>query len=266
MRSTIPLVLAVVLQIPIAAQTPAPAPQVPPAAPPAAPRPAAPRPATTTRPAGVSIQVTDQVGAPLGNTQVTVTGPVAREGTTLPDGSLRLANLRAGTYRMRFTREGSITLERDLTIRAGETFQVDATLSPAPVVPKVEPPKPAPEPATNKLAPPGESKVTPVPLFLEKNFIGGREGKKESALGCSATGAASLLQLREALPPHTHDDGDEWIYVVAGEGNLRLGNADQRLQAGTFGLVPYSTSHAITPQGRNPLIVISVMSGPRCNQ
>src|SRR5690242_15261035 len=98
MRSVVPLVLAIVLQVPIAAQTPVPAP-VPaaPQTPPAAPRPAAPRPAaTTTRPASVSIQVTDQVGAPLASTQVTVTGPVAREGTTLPDGSLRLANMRAG--------------------------------------------------------------------------------------------------------------------------------------------------------------------------
>ncbi len=261
MRSAVPLVLAIVLHIPIAAQTPAPAPAAP-QAPPAAPRPAAPRP-TAARPTGLSIQVTDQVGAPLGNTLVTITGPVAREGTTLPDGSLRLANMRAGTYRLRFTREGSITLERDLTLRAGESLTVDASLSPAPVPPKVEPP-PAPVPVANKLAPPGDPRVTPVPLFLEKNFIGGREARKESSLGCTATGAATLHQLREAWTAHTHDDADEWLYVVAGEGTLRLGTSEQRLQAGTFSLVPYSTSHAITPQGRNPLIVISVVSGPKC--
>ena len=103
-----------------------------------------------------------------------------------------------------------------------------------------------------------------MPLFLEKNFIGGREGRKDSPLGCSSTGTATLHQLREAWLNHVHEGADEWIYVVAGEGTLRIGTAEQRVQAGTFSLVPHSSTHAIVPQGRNPLIVISVLSGPRC--
>jgi mannose-6-phosphate isomerase-like protein (cupin superfamily) len=106
--------------------------------------------------------------------------------------------------------------------------------------------------------------VTPVPLFLEKNFIGGREGRKESSLGCTATGTATLYQLREAWQNHAHDDADEWVYVVAGEGTLRIGSNEQRLQAGTFSLVPHTTPHSLVPQGRNPLIMISVLSGPAC--
>ena len=43
---------------------------------------------------------------------------------------------------------------------------------------------------------------------------------------------------------------------------LRIGTAEQKLQAGTFSLVPHTMSHALIPQGRNPLIVISVLSGP----
>ena len=108
--------------------------------------------------------------------------------------------------------------------------------------------------------------MTPVPLFLEKNFIGGREGRKDSVLGCTATGTATLHQLREAWLAHTHDDAEEWIYVVAGEGTLRLGTTEQKIQAGTFSLVPHTMSHALIPQGRNPLIVISVLSGPACKQ
>ena len=194
---------------------------------------------------------------------MTLTGPVAREGVTGADGSLRLLNMRAGTYRLRFTREGSTTLERDLTIRAGESPSVDVSLSPAPPPPKPPEPVKAPEPAGSPLGPPGEPKVTAVPIFLEKNFIGGREGRKESALGCSGSGKGTLLQLREALPNHVHE-GDEWLYVVAGEGTLRIGTNEQKVQAGTFSLVPYTASHALLPQGRNPLIVISVLSGPRC--
>jgi mannose-6-phosphate isomerase-like protein (cupin superfamily) len=211
--------------------------------------------------------VTDTLGAPLADTQVTITGPAARDGVTTTDGQLRLANMRAGTYRLRFVREGSITFERELVMRAGESLEVNVSLSPAPVVPKEpEPVKPPPpEPTEKALPPPGDPKITPVPLFLEKNFIGGREGRKDSPLGCTPTGTATLHQIREPWLNHAHEDADEWIYVVAGEGMLRIGNAaDQRIQAGTFSLVPHATSHTLLPQGRNPLIVISVLSGPAC--
>lgn len=205
------------------------------------------------------------LGAPLANTQITTQGPVVREGTTGEDGSLRLTNMRAGTYRLKFEREGSIALERDLSMRAGESLSIDVALSAAPPPPKTpEPEKPvALEPAVKALPPPGEATVTSVPLFIERNFIG-RDGRKDSALGCTPTSTATLHQLREAWLRHSHDDADEWIYVVAGEGTLRIGSAEQKIQAGTFSLVPHTVSHTLLPQGRNPLIVISVLSGPEC--
>ena len=117
-----------------------------------------------------------------------------------------------------------------------------------------------------RLVLPATPKFTPVPLFLEKNFIGGREGRKDSVLGCTPTGTATLHQLRDSWLAHTHNEAAEWIYVVAGEGALRIGETSQRLQAGTFSLVPHTVSHALIPQGRNPLIIISVLSGPACKQ
>lgn len=227
------------------------------------PKPAAPRQAP--RPTTLTVQVTDTLGSPLANTQVTTQGPVSREGATDEDGSLRLLNMRAGNYRLRFVREGFNTLERELTLRAGESLAVDVSLTLALATPKPTEPAPpaAPEPPTKALGPPVEPKVTPVPLFLEKNFVG-REGRKDSSLGCTSTSTATLHQLREAWLNHAHDDADEWIYVVAGEGILRIGASDQRVLAGTFSLVPHTVSHAVLPQGRNPLIVISVLSGPPC--
>jgi mannose-6-phosphate isomerase-like protein (cupin superfamily) len=218
---------------------------------------------TTFKAAAITVQVTDSVGAPLGTALVTATGPVSREGETSPDGTIQLLNLRAGTYRLRVEREGSITLEREVTVRAGESPTVDVTLTAAPPPPKAPEPV-APPPPTRTLGAPGDPKITAVPLFLEKNFIGGREARKESALGCAATGTGTLHQLRDTWTAHTHDDADEWIYVVAGEGVLRLPGSEQRLQAGTFSLVPHTISHTLVPQGRNPLIVISVLSGPAC--
>jgi mannose-6-phosphate isomerase-like protein (cupin superfamily) len=212
------------------------------------------------------VQVTDGSGLPLANVQVIAQGPVSREGVTAEDGSIRFANMRAGSYRLRFAREGSITLERDITVRAGEPLLVDVSLSAAPVVAKpAEPVRPLspPEPPAKTLGPPVEPKVTPIPAFLDKNFIG-REGRKDSPLGCTSTGTATLLQLREAWLNHTHDDADEWLYVVAGEGTLRIGNVDQHLQAGTFSLIPHTVPHALLPEGRNPLIVVSMLTGPSC--
>jgi hypothetical protein len=220
------------------------------------------------KPAALTVQVTDTLGAPLADAAVTVTGPVAREGNTGADGALRLTNMRAGSYRLRFVRDGSITLERDITLRAGESPTVDIALSAAPVAPAavapIAPNAPSAPTAPSDLGPPGDPKVTPVPLFLEKNFIGGREARKDSPLGCTATGTATLHQLRDAWLSHTHDTAEEWIYVVAGEGTLRIGTTEQKVQAGTFSLVPHTMTHALIPQGRNPLIVISVLSGPRC--
>jgi mannose-6-phosphate isomerase-like protein (cupin superfamily) len=249
--------LAVLTSTSLAAQTP---PATPPAKP-AAPRAAAP---AATKLATITIQVTDALGAPLPNATVTTTtGVVSREGVTAADGSLRMVNMRPGTYRLRFVHEASMTLERELTLRSGESLNLDVSLTAAPPPPKAPEPV-APPPAPTALGPPGDPRVIPVPLFLEKNFIGGREGRKESLLGCTATGTATLHQLREAWPAHTHDQAEEWIYVVAGEGMLRLGTTEQKVQAGTFSLVPHTMSHALIPQGRNPLIIISVLSGPEC--
>lgn len=238
----------------------------PPAQPP---KPAAPSRSTAkppaTKPPTIAILVTDASGAPLPDTTVvTMTGVVSREGVTAADGSLQMINMRPGTYRLRFSREGSITLEREVVLRAGEAATVDVALSPAP--PPVKAPEPVAPPPSTTLGPPGDPKVTPVPLFLERNFIGGREGRKDSLLGCTPTGTATLHQLRESWTAHTHDTAAEWIYVVAGEGTLRIGTLDQKLQAGTFSLVPHTVSHALVPQGRNPLIIISVLSGPPCKQ
>ena len=258
-RTLLICTLAVLTSASLAAQN------VPPARPakPAAPR-RAPAPAPT-KFATITIQVTDALGAPLSETTVsTTTGVVSREGVTEADGSLRMINMRPGTYRLRFVREGSITLERELTLRSGESLSLDVSLSAAPA--PAEAPEPVAPPPTTALGAPGEPSVIPVPLFLEKNFISGREGRKESVLGCTATGTATLHQLREAWPAHTHDLAEEWIYVVAGEGTLRLGTIEQKVQAGTFSLVPHTMSHALIPQGRNPLIVISVLSGPRCQE
>jgi mannose-6-phosphate isomerase-like protein (cupin superfamily) len=185
-----------------------------------------------------------------------------RDASSGEDGSVRLANMRAGTYRFRFTREGSITLERDVTIRGGEPVLVDVSLSAAPVV-KPQPVEEAPKPTPEKmLGPPGEPKLLDVGAFLEKNLI--NRGQKDTPFTCSSTGIGTVTQAREPLVNQVHNDPDEWIYVVAGQGMFRLaGSTEREVKAGTLLFVPHTATHGFVPSGRYPMVFLSVLSGYR---
>jgi hypothetical protein len=103
-----------------------------------------------------------------------------------------------------------------------------------------------------------------VPSFLEKNFILGREALKESVLGCLADSTTRLLQIHDAVAEHTHADLDEIIYSVAGEGTIRLHSDSSPIEPGALTIIPRGVAHAIDRRGKNPLIVISVLSGGPC--
>ena len=115
-----------------------------PAAPPAGPQtpPAAQTPAPKPRPSAqrstaarltLTVQITDNVGKVLGDADVIAVGPVDRQGTTDEEGSITFRNMAAGTYRLRFQHEGSITLEgRALTLAPGS--RVIGTVSAAAVM------------------------------------------------------------------------------------------------------------------------------------
>jgi len=246
--------------------------QAPPAAPPAAPTaaPAAPRrsaPATV-RPTTMTVAVTDASGAPLPGVSVSVTGPVTRNGSSGDTGTLKLAGIRAGTYRLRFEKRGFIVLEREVVVARGTPVDIEVTLNPA------TEPEPEPEPETAEPekrpaptaadAPPGEPASMVIADFVERNFIKGREPRREDQVGCTASARTTLLQIREPSPEEARADADEVLYVVAGEGTLRLGNRDVALESSTVAIVPRGTARALTRRGRNPLIVLSVVSGPAC--
>jgi hypothetical protein len=174
-----------------------------------------------------------------------------------------------GSYRLRFTREGFVTLERDVTVRSGQPLKVDITMTPAPPPPPPpacpEPAKPIePEPATKASGGPiGEPKTVGIPTFVELNFIG-RAPRKDSQLGCVGSGTGTLVQLREAVTEQVFDAADLWLYVVAGEGALRVNEKEERLAAGTFSVVPRTMRHSILPRGKNPLILLVIETGKAC--
>lgn len=248
------------------APAPQPAPQTAPVRRPAAQRPRAQSAATST----LEITVADPGGLPLQDVNVTASGTLDREGATLASGLVRFLNMRGGEYRLRFAHPRFVLLERDITIRPGQPLSIDVTLSGAteepeeprtPETPETPPPAPA-----SSAAPAGEPRSVAVVDFVERNFISGRDPVKEDQLGCTASAKTTLIQVRDPLPDRALADADEVLYVVAGEGTLRLGNRDVALSATTLAVVPRGTVRGVTRKGRNPLIFVSVLSGPACTR
>lgn len=223
---------------------------------------AAPAPTPTT---SLAVTVTDLEGAVLGDVMVSLIGTTDREARTSDTGFARLQTLPAGTWRLRFSREGFHTFEKELVWRAGQPApSLLVTLSPAPPPPAPPPPPPPPAPVAPVLPPPGRATSMALPDFIEKNFIGGRDAQREDQVGCSGLGRGVLWQVRDPWPARSHDDADVMLYVMGGEGSVRLDARDVTLAAGSFAVVPRGTSYAFTRRGRNPLIVLAFFAGTAC--
>ncbi len=217
----------------------------------------------------VAVRVTDGTGAPLTGIKVSASGPVPRVGTTDEAGVVRFQGMKPGDYRLRFQGEGVITLERDTTVRSNAaTADLEVMLSPAPPPPAAAPPPAAPEPAEpprSGLPPPPSPRTVSIPDFVERNPLGSREPHKSSVVACGGTSVVSLLQLRDSMKDRVHEQADELLYVVGGEGLLVLPAADVRLQAGVFSLVPRGVKHSIERRGRTALILMSTLTDTPCD-
>ncbi len=77
-------------------------------------------------------------------------------------------------------------------------------------------------------------------------------------------GQALLWQIRDPWTNREHESADVTVYVLAGEGTLKLGDRDVNVTNGSFAVVPRGTSYGLTRRGRNPLIVLAVLSGAPC--
>jgi hypothetical protein len=273
MRTLLPI-LALCLALPAAAQTPPPAqpatpatkepapqPAKPPTAKPRAPRTPAADPAAS-RGQVLTVQVTNTFGQALDSVRVTAAGPVARDATTDQGGLVRLAGMRPGDYRLRLEKEGLITLEKDVTVAAGKSIAIDVTMNEAP---KPPPPPPAPAPSAAPTGPPGEPRVLSISDFLDKNLIGGREPMKQSVLGCSGVQRSVLLQVKEPVAEQTDDQLDQTLYVVAGNGTIKLGGRETPISASSFAVIPRGTPYSLTRgRGNAPLIVLLSRANESC--
>jgi hypothetical protein len=242
-----------------AAQTTTPPAQTPER--PAVRKPAAAPPKTTS----VRIGVRDQSGAGLSDVRLILSGAATGEYTTGAAGTAIVPNIKDGLYRVRCEHDGYVTLEREFSVHGGAWNPIDIVLSTAPAPPPPPPPPPAPAPKSSAAVPSGGAPVMmSVPDYLDRNFIGGREPIKESVVACKPAETVRLLQMRENVATHTHDRFDEIVYVVAGEGAVKIGDETTAVRAGSLVVVPNGNAHAFERRGKNPLIVVSTLTGSAC--
>jgi hypothetical protein len=256
-------------QISLAAQVP---PTTPPPQTPAQPAPqppktsAPPRTTPTTGGTTLAIEVTDRSGNGVGDVRVSSGGPVDRNGNTAKDGSIAFRAMRAGTYRLRFEHPDFITFEREVVVQGVRPSSVSVALTAAPRQPEPVAPPPQAPAATPPPKPtrPVDPRSLSIPDFLDTNLIGGGEPQKITMLACAEGGTARLLQVREPLNDQQSGDADVMLYVVAGSGILRIRNQDTKAGPGFFALVPRGMPYSIRRDGRNPVILVSVLAGSAC--
>lgn len=225
----------------------------------------------TAKPGSLAITVAGENGVPLSGANVRVSGAsTERVGTSGADGIVTLVNLPVGTHRARITRDGYVTLEKEVTIRAGGRLTTEAVLTAAPPAPP-PPPPPAPSPTptpsasaqTLKPGTPSFASVVDLAAQMEKALRDSPTVERD--LGCSGGSASRLIMTRENITMHSHGDADEMLYIVAGEATFTIADKEQSVQAAWFAVVPRGASHSLMRRGRNPLLVLSVRSGPACS-
>lgn len=224
-------------------------------------KPAAKAPAAAAGAVTLTMQVTSQSGMSVSDAKVSLTGPVTRQGATDASGIVRLSGMRPGTYRAHFEHPKFVTFEKEVVLQPGKSVAIDVTLTDAP--PPPPPPAPAPAPAAAPQGTPGEAKTMSLPDFIERNLIN-REPVKESPLGCSGVLNSVLIQIKDPMPEQVHDNVDATIYVVAGQGTIKLGGRESGLDAATLVVIPRGTPYSLTRRGSKPLIVLATQSGEPC--
>jgi mannose-6-phosphate isomerase-like protein (cupin superfamily) len=213
--------------------------------------------------AALAILVSDPSGAPLGDVKITMTGPVSRTART-ERGRIAFENLPAGSYLLRFDREGFISFEREVIARGGAPIDVKVTLTP-------EPPPPPPAPVVETPPKPPAPALSPdpvaidMPAFIEKNYVARRAPGKTSVLACTAGGPATLIQVKDPIVEHVHADADEFLYTISGEGSVSAAGSPHPLRAGVFMMVPRGVPHIIVAVTRNPLMLLSIRAGEECS-
>jgi mannose-6-phosphate isomerase-like protein (cupin superfamily) len=213
--------------------------------------------------------IVDPKGATIPGVTVDMTGPMPRNAVTDDSGQVNFPGLPPGTYRLRFTGDGVIAFERELTLRGGQIEKLSITLNaatpPAPApAPEPAPAPPPPAPARLPVGPAGTPQVLSMVDLIERDVISGKQPRKDTLVACSGNTRSMLVQLNEPQATRVYDDAETLYYVIAGEGSINVGGREVGLAAGGYAALPRGAPHSLTRKGRRPLMLLAILSGEPC--
>jgi quercetin dioxygenase-like cupin family protein len=97
-----------------------------------------------------------------------------------------------------------------------------------------------------------EAKVLDLPGRIVDIFVGG--GKLSSE---RMTVGLTEVHPETSMPPHTHSDKEEIIFVIEG-----YGEAIERLEPNTAVVFPIGVPHVVRNKGRNPMRFVFMFNPP----
>jgi mannose-6-phosphate isomerase-like protein (cupin superfamily) len=179
--------------------------------------------------------------------------------------------MRAGTYRVRLSGDDVVTFEREVVMTANRAADVDVTLNPAEAKPAPPPPPPPPAPpppivVPAPVGPAGQPRALSLIDLVEREMIGRSQARRDTQVSCSGNTRTMLVQLNQEQSERLYDGAETLLYVIAGEGSVKLNGRDNALTPGGYVSVPRNVPYAIARRGNRPLILVSVHAGEPCEQ
>lgn len=102
--------------------------------------------------------------------------------------------------------------------------------------------------------------------LLEQNKPAQNENIKVVPLSRNARSSTVLVQVRDREPLHRHSDSDITVFMLRGEGDMRLGKETRPVKAGDVIHIERGAVHAYINRGPEPaaaLVVYSPAPGPK---
>jgi mannose-6-phosphate isomerase-like protein (cupin superfamily) len=214
----------------------------------------------------MAITVTDGKGTVFSDVTVELTvvaSGATSSGKTNAAGQLNIPGLRAGTYHLRFSGDGVIAFEREVTLKAGEIAPLRITLSaaPAPPTPAAPPPAPAPPPR-QVVGPLGEPQLGSLTNLADRER--NTKERKEVLLSCSGNTRNVLVVLTSEQTQRVYEGAESTYYVISGQGAATVGKINSLITSGSFIAVPRGIPFSLTRQGNRPLALLWTLSGEPC--
>jgi mannose-6-phosphate isomerase-like protein (cupin superfamily) len=80
------------------------------------------------------------------------------------------------------------------------------------------------------------------------------------ALFNDSLASSFCIVIKNEVKPHKHQYHSEHVYVIEGEGQMKLGDLEFKIKKNDFIFIPKNTVHSVKTTSKQPLKVISIQA------